>query len=84
MSKKTLKDLMKVMYPVITEWIEDEGDKYCLVYHPDFGKSACSAAGENPSEAMENLREVKEFLFSHYLETGDPIPEPFSYLDKEK
>lgn len=65
-------------YPVITHFIEDasESGGYYLAYNPDFGFSACSAAGDSPEEAIELLADVRGFLIDLYLEKGKPLPEP--------
>ena len=36
----------------------------------------CSTHGENPQDALENLKEVQKAWIEDCLEQGDPIPEP--------
>jgi predicted HicB family RNase H-like nuclease len=38
--------------------------------------------GETIQEAINNLSEIKEYLFSQYIEKGIPIPEPPTNEDK--
>lgn len=65
-------------YPIKIYYREgdDEEEGYYVAYLPDFGFSACSAAGETEEEALKNLKEVKKFVIVTYLKDGDELPKP--------
>lgn len=64
-------------YPIILHWVDEEdGPGYYFAYLPDFGWSACAAPGETEQEAIENVRQLQEFVMAHYEMKGKPIPEP--------
>ena len=75
--KSKVDELMKRWYPVQVHKIEeDDDDPYFLAFLVDFGHSACSAAGETFSEAIENLLRSRRFVFETYLKKGIEIPDP--------
>ena len=67
-----------INYPSEIHYISgDEGEEgYYIAFLPDFGFSACGAAGDTPEEALNNLNEVKKFVIETYLEDGDQLPSP--------
>ncbi len=78
--KKDIKYYMNLKYAVeIQELDKTEGGGF-IASIPQLGKYAFQADGETVEKALENLKKVKEILFSRYLEKGIPIPEP----EKEK
>jgi predicted RNase H-like HicB family nuclease len=67
----------KKPYGINIRYVEEEnGDKYVIAYHPDFGHSACSATGDTIVEALENLVIARRDIIEHYLRTGKTIPKP--------
>ncbi len=54
--------------------IEDGGGFEAFI--PQLGRLTMNGCGETPCEALQNLDEVKESLFSMWLKKGLDIPEP--------
>ena len=74
--KKDLKYYLNLPYKIeIIPIPLEEGGGYSAQI-PDLGKYSIVGDGETPQEAIEDLNEIKELRFKHYLENGVDIPEP--------
>lgn len=81
--KKNLKYYMELPYTVEVKPIPaSEGGGYTASI-PQLGKYAFVGDGETINEAIENLNEIKAYLFEKYLDEGIPIPEPEEEEEKE-
>lgn len=79
---KDIKYYLSLNYKITLEKIsEDDGGGYSASI-PNLGKYAFHGEGETVEDALNNLEEVKEFLFASYLENGTNIPEPATEEDQ--
>jgi predicted HicB family RNase H-like nuclease len=79
--KNKLAYYLNLNYPIEIKRIPDsEGGGYTATI-PQLGKYAFVGDGESIEEAIQNLEEIKAYLFEKYLDEGIPIPEP---LDEEE
>jgi predicted RNase H-like HicB family nuclease len=81
----TAKEAQARHYPIEIHYVpEEDGDGYFCAFHPDFGYSACSAAGKTPETAVRLLRAVKAEVILHYIATDRELPEvgPLPWGDK--
>lgn len=60
-------------YPVVMHTITD-GNCW-FIYLPDFGRTACSATGDTPEEALETIKIVAQKIVRHYRDTGRELPD---------
>ncbi len=80
--KTKLNYYLQLNYPIEIKKIpEEQGGGYSASI-PQLGRYAFIGDGDTIQEAVENLQEVKKYLFEKYLEEGIPIPEPFEEDDK--
>lgn len=70
--------LDEIKYPTEIHYVSgSEGEEgYYIAFLPDFGFSACGAAGDTPEEALANLEDVKKFVIETYVADGDQLPSP--------
>jgi len=74
--KKDLRYFLDINYPIeINEIPKNEGGGVTASI-PVLGKYAFRGDGETIDEAIENLNNIKEYLFKKYLDQNIPIPEP--------
>lgn len=61
-----LKEYIEKDYPIELLHVKDEevDDEYYIAFHPDFGASACSSAGESKEEALEGLELVRRDIIA--------------------
>ncbi|MEW6238479.1 MAG: toxin-antitoxin system HicB family antitoxin [Candidatus Omnitrophota bacterium] len=67
---------MSLPYKIEIEPLREEDGGGFEAFIPQLGRMTMTAAGDTEEEAIQILREVKETLFSHWIEEGFPIPEP--------
>ncbi|HNW58485.1 MAG TPA: hypothetical protein PKI62_02265 [bacterium] len=76
METKDLKYYLNLEYQItISKIPANEGGGYSACIE-QLGKYAFIGDGETIEEALEDLKEVKEILFTEYLKKGIIIPEP--------
>ncbi len=80
--KNNLNYYLNLNYPIEIKRIPDEEGGGYTATIPQLGKYAFVGDGESIEEAIQNLEEIKSYLFKKYLEEGIPIPEPRN--DEEK
>lgn len=71
MSVKSVSHYLKLPYTIILRQDED-GDVVARIDE----LPGCTTHGKNPSDALDNLREVQELWISERIESGQPVPEP--------
>jgi predicted HicB family RNase H-like nuclease len=74
--EKALKELMDRKYSIEISHIKEEDDSYFMAFFTELGWSTCSAVGDTPQEALEELDKVKREVFTYFLEKGKPLPKP--------
>jgi predicted RNase H-like HicB family nuclease len=60
--------------------ILEQGDTSFGAYVPDL--PGCVAVGETKDEALELIREAMELHIDALRESGEPVPEPHSFVEK--
>ncbi len=76
MKTKSLEYYMNLNYPVeLLKLDKDDGGGY-IASIPELGKDALTGYGETIEEALEDLNDTKEMLFTDYLEQSIEIPPP--------
>jgi antitoxin HicB len=74
MATKSVKDYMSLSYPYELVLDQDQGGYFAR--HPDL--PGCTAEGDSPQEAVENLDESRRLWIEARLDGGYSIPEPAS------
>lgn len=73
----------RMKYPIEIHPIKDGEDNYYIAFLPDFGATACSAAGDTPEEALREVKLVALEIIDYYKESDHlKLPEPFSKVKK--
>ena len=80
--KKNLKYYLDLDYTIEIKKIKEEDGGGYMASIPQLGKYAFVGDGATIEEAIENLNEIKEYLFERYLKEGIPIPEPLEEEEK--
>ena len=62
-------------YTTVIMYVESQ-IPYYFAYHPEFGKSACSGAGNTVQEALESLENTRRDVLEHYRKSNRLIPMP--------
>lgn len=79
--RKDLSYYLKLNYPVEIKKIpKEDGGGYSATI-PQLGEKAFRADGKTVERALANLKKVKRYLFTDYMEEGIPIPEPEPELE---
>lgn len=60
--------------------ILEQGSTSFGAYVPDL--PGCVAVGESREEAMQLIREAIEMHIENLRESGEPVPEPHSFVEK--
>jgi predicted HicB family RNase H-like nuclease len=74
--RQELEKYLNLDYPIAIEKIAEELGGGYIAYLPDFGKKVIFGDGETEAEALEDLKEFKEFQFGRFVERGMEFPEP--------
>lgn len=70
-------------YPItVYRVVEEDDEPYWMAYMADIGQAACSAVGDTPQEAIDELREVWKEVRVYYEDQGIDIPAPFTTMFK--
>ena len=81
--KKNIRYYLNLDYPIEIKKIKEEDGGGYMATIPLLGKYAFVGDGANIEEAINNLNEIKEYLFERYLKEGIPIPEPKEEDEKQ-
>jgi antitoxin HicB len=76
MKTKSLKYYMNLNYPIELQQLDKNDGGGYIASIPELGKDAFTGYGETVEEAIEDLNDTKEMLFTDYLEQAIEIPPP--------
>lgn len=76
MSTKDLKYYKSLIYNIVVEKQEEEGDIWFIAYTNELGKIACYGRGESQIEALTSFMEEKDSFIEYLFNEGETIPEP--------